>query len=743
MLRRLRHRAGLTQEQLAKAAGLSPRAVRALERGERQHPYPQTIHALAAALGLTSQERTNLQTAVPSRVPRRQLPVAPSGLIGREKEIQAVVDLLTSDKTRLLTLTGPGGVGKTRLALAAAEELTTCFADGVVFVSLAQLHDAALVVPTIARSLDLRGGGTQPLQEVLHSYLRTRKVLLVLDNIEHLLAGVQQVAAMLAAAPRLGVLATSRSPLRVRGEQVYQVLPLALRRAAELFVERARQAAPEVPEADAQVVAEICRRLDGLPLAIELAAARVRILPSAALLSRLDQVLSVLAEGARDLPVRQQTLRATFSWSYDLLNSAEQALFRRLAVFAGGWTLEAAAAVGEVDHATALTLHTGLLDGSLITREMGGGEPRFGFLDTIRSYAAEKLEENGEVEAARTRHTAYYSHNLALVGWTDPLGHAQPEWLDRIECEHDNLRAVLRRLLDCGEFEDLATMCILLQMFWLIRDHFTESQAWADEALAYDGLLSASACAKLLLVGASTLYARGCYDEAKARYDQAALLARQAGNLHVLTWVVVMCAYVVVWQGYPKRAIEFLDESETLAHKLGTLTHELGDSMATHAIIARAQAAIALGRPAEADQLLTQRIGKIRDQDPWSLSVALTFNGFAALLLGDYARAEDLLRESLIILGRIQNTWMMMPGLTLLASAAAQRSAAQRAARLFGVTDAIIERTGASIPPIFDELAERGRIVARNQLGSVTFEVLHQRGRELRLREVMALVIGI
>lgn len=732
-LRRLRERAGLTQEQLAEAAGLSPRAIRALERGERRQPYQHTVEALAKALGLTSAERSELLSAVPTRSVRHELPVAPTRLIGRGVEVQAIVDGFVASQTRLITLVGPGGVGKTRLALAAAQELAPGLADGVVFVSLAELHEPALLLRTIAHTLGLREGGTRPLQEVLHDYLGHRQMLIVLDNLEHLLPGASALASLLASAPRLGVLATSRSPLRIRGEQVYPVLPLDPGAAVELFSERTRQSAVDASVTSVPVVAEICRRLDRLPLAIELAAARMRVLPAAALLARLDHALGDADQGARDLPHRQRTLRDTLDWSHHLLSPAEQAMFRRLGIFSGGWTLDAAAAVAQIDEATALTLHAHLLDSSLIMRELNDKEARFSVLETIRSYAREKLEASGEADAIQTRHTLYY-RDLALVGMTDLYGPAQPGWLERLEHEHDNLRAVLQRMLDKGQLEDLADLCLALYTFWLIRDHFIEGEGWAHEALAQDrGSLSTCARGKLLLVGAGTLYARCRYEEAAAKYDQAASLAREAGDSQILSWAILMSGYVAVWQGHPEGATEFLQEAESLGRQLGD------GFVLAHACLVRAQASISLGRVTEGDQILTDSLAEIQKLDPWTVAVTLTINGFAALLLDDYSRAEQMLQESAIILGRLQSTAVTLWVLPLLALTAVERSAPQRAARLLGATESVIERTGASIPPIFDELSTRGYRRTLDQLGPDAFRESREQGRQLPLHLVTTL----
>jgi non-specific serine/threonine protein kinase len=438
LLRQYRRAAGLTQEELADRAQVSPRAISDLERGARNRPWRETIELVAGALGLSAAERAKLEIAARqagrpepqqsgpssdsvSTAPQHNLPVALTSFVGREREMGEVQQLLGT--THLLTLTGTGGCGKTRLALQVAAELLDAYPQGVWLVELAPLADPALVPDVVAGALGVRAGPSQPIQATLLSYLRSRQLLVILDNCEHLLdACAHWVDSVLRSCPAVRILATSREALGIAGEMSWRVPSLSLpsadrgpssteaeSEAIRLFVERARAVQPNftLTERNAPLVAQLCQRLDGIPLALELAATRVRALPLEQIAARLDQRFRLLTGGSRTALPRQQTLAAAVGWSYDLLAEPERQLFNRLSVFAGGFTLEAAEAVCGDDNA--LDLLSSLVGKSLVVADGGvGGVERYRLFETLRQYGREKLVAAGEAAEVHQWHAAYY-----------------------------------------------------------------------------------------------------------------------------------------------------------------------------------------------------------------------------------------------------------------------------------------------------------------------------------------------
>lgn len=739
LLRTLRHAAGLSQEELAELAGLSVHAVGAIERGARRRPHPHTLRALASALCLPDPDRALLFAVAgrdfgPHGTAVAAIPAPLTGLIGREAELTSLMAVLSSPQARLTTLIGPAGVGKTRLALAAANQTAAQSGIPAAFVPLAAVRDARMVIPAIAQVLFLRESGAAGLREVLHGYLAPRRIFLVLDNFEHVLNAAPDVAAMLAAAPGVVALATSRAPLRLTGELLYEVPPLAPAAAAQLFLERSGHTLPTGLPADTPTVAAICWRLDHLPLAIELAAARTRVLPAPALLARLDRSLDVLRGGPRDLPERQQTLRTAIGWSYGLLTAAEQALFRRLGVFRSGWGVAAAAAVGDVSAEQALDLLGGLIDNSLVLRSEAEGEPRFRQLETIRAYAVEQLAASREEATSEARHTAYY-RDVAISSAADLFGAGQPTLLDELQLEHDNLIAACRRLLREGQVRELALMCYSLWLFWSIRGHLGEGQFWADQVLAHPGPLPPAERAKALFTSAGMLFPRGRYAEAAARLRTAADLSREEGEISTLARILGLWGFAAVFQGRGDAAALF-DEARRLACRA------CDPNIASLALVGLAHDAIGSGRLADADRTLAQAESELRQAGggaPWSLAVTLSARGRVALLLGDSGRTAELVPEAVTILARLQDVWSMVQALTNLADAASLQSDPQHAARLYGAVDALVERSGATIFPVYREFSHRCRHAATARIGSATFNTLRAEGAALPPEELVRL----
>ena len=483
LLRHYRARAGLTQEQMAERAGLSTRGVQDLENGRSRMPHAVTVQRLAQALGLPADEQAKLEAAARQHPPARDadrgisrerapelrgLPLPRWPLVDRERERSALGPLITHGASRLVTLTGVGGVGKTRLAIELAADVAASFADGTLFVSLAPLRDPALVMATIGQAAGLQEVGGRSQQDIIQSYYREKQALLVLDNVEQVAAAAPEIGTLLDACPRLVVLATGRAALHLLGEQEWPLapLPLPLLRwrqdldalantpSVMLFMQRARAVRPDfaLTVASAQTVAAICRWLEGLPLAIELAAAQIKTLAPQSLLTRLTRRLAVLGSGAVDVPDRQRTLRATLAWSYDLLTLSEQSLFRHLAVFAGGCTFESieVVCVGDDQAGDLLDRLATLVDQSLLGQEeQADGTARFGMLETVREYGLERLDAHGETEAVRRRHAFHY---LALAEQAEPelVSFGQVAWARRLGTEHDNHRAALEWALEGG-----------------------------------------------------------------------------------------------------------------------------------------------------------------------------------------------------------------------------------------------------------------------------------------------------
>jgi predicted ATPase/transcriptional regulator with XRE-family HTH domain len=604
-----RVRAGLTQEALAERAGLSERGVSNLERGVRTSPRPETVRMLADALALDAEDRAALIAAAhpeldlppasgPASAVEASRPVAqllvppPTRLVGRDGDIDRLTSLLAREDVRLVTLTGPGGVGKTRLALAAAAALggNDRFGDRVAMVALAPVRDPALVASAIAASLGIAERGGRSLPDAIADTIREASLLLVLDNFEHVAPAAALVADLLARCPGLAVLVTSRERLHLRGEREVPVAPLALPRdtddpvpltrlanvpSVRLFVERAEETTPtfSLTDDNAAVIAELCRRLDGLPLAIELAAARLSTLPPRTLLDRLGHRLQVLTGGPRDLPERQQTLRDTIAWSHDLLTPTEQQVFRAIAAFSGGFTLDAFEEVcgSLVDpDGQALDALGSLVDKSLV-RMIGAAdpEPRYLVLETIREFAEERLVASGEEPVARQRHAAW------CLGITSdapsPLRRVtQSADLVRLAGEHANVRAALTWLERSGDLSAFLKLAANLGYFWYLTGHIPEGLDWLDRALAAATDETTTEYVDALMRAGHLAQTLG-KDEAKAYLRRGRALARAAGDIEQEAHAAVLLGILSEDNGDYSEAEALLTRGRELAERAGLL----------------------------------------------------------------------------------------------------------------------------------------------------------------------------
>jgi predicted ATPase/DNA-binding XRE family transcriptional regulator len=665
MLRRVRVAAGLTQEALAERAGLSVRGISDLERGVNRTPRKDTVALLAEALQPAGDDHAAFAAAAGGRGPRAvpqpvgtaNLPSPLTPLIGRAADVAAVSDLLGQADVRLVTLTGIGGVGKTRLAVQVASNLLSGFPDGVWFVGLAAHPDPGSVVAAIAQTFHLPDAGDRTFHERLIAYLLPKSLLLVLDNFEHLLPAATLVADLLAACPSLTVLVTSRAPLRVSGEHERLVLPLAvpdlqhlpesgdLARypAVGLFLKRAQAVSPEflLTASNAMAVATICAQVDGLPLAIELAASRIKLLPPVAMVTRLERRLQFLTGGARDLPARQQTLRGTLDWSYDLLSPPEQQLFQCLAVFAGGWILETAEAVcalpttdnGRSPAAIQPSMTGSILDGlaALVDNNLvqaiaePGGTPRFMMLETVGEYAREKLAESGDERACRLRHAQIY---LALAEEMEVKlrGSERLAWRDRLVSEVDNLRTAVNWAIDSGDTKLSLRFTAVLYWSWLQVGHFREGRQWSEAALALPGGTERSVRrARTLLAAGAFAWHLGDSIAARQRLGESAKLATELGDRQGLGLAEQLLGLLALSQGEYGVAHAWLDESVTIFREiaddwnLANALFILGD-------------AVAREDPEAARTLYEESLTRFRRLgDPWGIAWPLTGLGGIAL----------------------------------------------------------------------------------------------------------------
>jgi predicted ATPase/DNA-binding CsgD family transcriptional regulator len=761
-LRRYRIAAGLTQEELAERAGVSARGISDLERGARSLPRKDTLQLLLDALELSPVDRAALAVAArprPATTARGAYGDTSSGLhvpltpfIGRETEVAEVSVLVTEPAIRLLTLTGPGGTGKTRLAVAVAGRVGPDFFDGVALVSLAPLGDPVLVASAIAQQLGVREGAGASLTNRLKAHLAEKRMLLVLDNFEHLLPAAPLVIDLLRACSSLHVLATSRAPLHLSGERTYPVPPLELPNprqlpllddlaqieAVRLFVDRVQAGKPDfaLTDANAPAIAEIVHRLDGLPLAIELAAARVPVLSPAALLARLDRRLPLLTGGARDAPERQRTLRDTIAWSHDLLSPKERALFRRLAVFSGGWTLEAAEIVTNRD--ADLDVFSGLatlVDMSLArSSEQADGEPRFTMLETIRELALEQLEAGEGAEVMRQAH-GRYCVDLAERLRPQIEGSEGPAILDRLEAEHGNLRAALTWALERSDAEMLLRLVAALWKFWWVRNYLTEGRAWSERALAVNGDWPALRL-EVMYAAASFARRQGDLAHAAALGEEGVGLANARGdNLHA-AMLVYLLALVAVDQAdlgrARTRAEEALVHFRALPSSHWLASHGIAITLSTLGEVAGRQGDLAVATPAleEALNIWRQR------GDAWGMALALTNLADLALRQGETAVATRHYRDGLASYWEVGDKWGIGVCLESLAWLAVHDEPEQ-ATRLLAAAEVVRDEAGNPLGE-HHGAHEQAIAIARATLGDERFAAAWSAGGAMPLEQVIA-----
>ena len=702
------------------------------------------------------------------------VPVPATPLLGREQEIAAVEELVVGEGVRLVTLTGPGGVGKSRLMVEAARRLGPGFADGARFVELASVSAADLVAAAIAAGLGLNTSAGRLIAD-LESFLRPRRLLLALDNFEQVVDAAPLLAELLEASAGLVVLVTSRTVLRLSGEHEFPVPPLPvppagvgrdladLQRYASvsLFVERAHAVAPgfELTGANAGAVAEICRRLDGLPLAIELAAARVRLLPPQALASRLDQRFSVLTGGARDLPERQRTLRNTLDWSYGLLSAGEQALFARLGVFAGPFSLPAAEAVCAPDDGQAsgpgqaIDALGSLVDNSLVRAETRGGEPRFSLLETIRDYALERLAGSGDWVQAHDRHAAYFQA-LAEPSGAELAGPGQLPWVGRLETEHDNLWAAMSWLVDQDHLDQATHLFLLSWRFWWLRGHLAELARPADEFVAGSEDLPPDQGALALTGAGFILLANGDLARAQTAFEQSLPLYRQtSGKLGVVlnATVLAVLGHLAAIRRDDAGASKLLDEGQALVDELrdDDLTgYDHLQYLLTIAFVDNFLGQVRLGQGDHdaAARLFTDGLTVARRaQDRIPILISLYDLGLSSQAQSDPAGAAGHLKEGLAIAAEAGDETSAAYYLEALAAVASQQDNPQRAVRLLTAARSQLEASGSGWLHAYVPRAPHDDTVLaalRARIGDAAFEEAQAWGASIGSRRAREYALG-
>ena len=754
LLRERRTSASLTQEELAERAGISARAIADVERGVIRAPRRDTLELLADALELSDKERDEwrqlrrqLSMRRSGAAPAPALPQPPNQLIGRDREVNALINLVTQPDTRLVTITGPGGVGKTRIALAVGHALQDRFADGVAYVELASVRDSELLVTTIAQHLGIRDGDQEKLRSRLMKFLAQRNMLLILDNAEHLRPAAADLAALLSGSSTLHMLVTSRAGLRIGAEYEFPVVPLRLPEwdgarasaslqsypAIQLFVQRARQVRPEfsLTDENSAAVSSICAYLDGLPLAIELAAARIKLLPPEQIVPRLVHRLGFLSDGLADAPDRHQTMRAAIGWSYDLLDEVDQQVFRSLSTFVGGWTLEAAEALAppgvDIDESLSALANDNLINQTF----SADGEARFSMLETVREFGLEQLQELGEWDDAMNRHAGYF---LEISERADPelRGPDQGAWLVRLSTEMANLRAALGTLHQPDQSPEAGLrMVAALSWFWETRGHVSEGRSWLIRSLERD---SQSDVPRMKALVGAGWFAHIQQDSSAALpyLNDGLAMARDAGDRWWEAWVLHLMGRVAYFDGDADAAARYGEASLEIARELDEPWIVAWDEHLFGLAAFIRDDLEASRRHYERSLEIRQTIGY-----PEGISLMHGLLGVLSVREGDMAAALQQLRRGLDVGQRIGARWLLINWLANIVFIAAETGDHERAARLAGFVESMSDFTGAFPIPITRVMLERGIESARERLDDETYQDCYASGRSMTMDEAI------
>lgn len=773
-LRLKRKALDLTREALADRVGCSVSTIRKLEDEERR-PSAQIAELLAEIFKIPTNERPaflrfargdwrstpssrdeeapwRASTQALTQHPRSNLPATFTSFIGRDKDIAAVHDYLTNPDIRLVTLIGPPGIGKTRLSIASASKSLADFPDGVFFVALVSLDHLSLILSAIAQALGYVEKSDLPAEKRLREGIGNKRMLLVLDNCEHLIEDVAPLASsLLSACPRLKILTTSREALRIPGEWLYSVPAMDMPKeysivdietisefpALLLFAERARAARSDfaLNAESIQAVASICAQLDGMPLAIELAAARVKTLSLEQIAARLDDRFALLTSGSRIAPSRQQTLRATLDWSYELLTETERELFRQLSVFVGGFTLDALESVAQLDsNRSVLHVLSRLVDKSLVIVEQRDNV-RYQLLETIRQYAGEKLQESGNARWSHDRHLAYF---LMYAEKAEPhiFRAEQRAWANRLEIEHDNLRAALRWSLESDQAKAGLQMAGALAWFWHNNGHLREGSRWLEKMLTSDNGVRGTERAKALRASSMISRDMGDYVRAKALADSSIKLYREIGDNQGVGLALIDLGATLHLEGKREEAIELLQESLYLLQSTGEMWGIayakvlLGDAWFRLGDIERAatqwEASLRLTRELGDNSLMAWSLGGLAD---------------VARLRREYNRAIEMFKESLNLYRELGNKSEPPFTLEALGLAAAALGKSQHAARLWGAAASWREAINEPLPLTFQKDYAASITQARTQLGEKVYASAWSEGHAMSPEQAIALAL--